>query len=144
MIVPIHRSDLIWSFSRSSGAGGQNVNKVNSKAEGRWLIEAHQGITPEIIGRFKAKYGSKFDSEGYVIVSSDRLRDRERNISDCLNKLNEWLASVWYPPKKRIKTQPTRGSKRRRLNEKRQHAEKKSERSFKGQRAKNQGWSGED
>lgn len=126
----VPRGEISLAFSRSSGAGGQNVNKVNSKAEVRWDIASSSSVPSDVLGRFLSKYKNRLDAEGLVVSTSERERDRERNIEDAITKIEEWVASVWEKPKPRIKTKPTKGSKRRRLKEKAQHGEKKRDRKF--------------
>lgn len=125
------REQLELSFARSSGAGGQNVNKVNSKVEARWDAVS-SGLLPEdVLRRFMGRFQNRLDADGLVVVTSERHRDRERNIADCIEKIEEWVASVWEKPKPRIKTKPTRGSKKRRIEGKRREGDKKRERTEK-------------
>lgn len=124
----VPRGEIHLAFSRSSGAGGQNVNKVNSKAEVRWDISSSTSVPHEVLGRFLSRYKNRLDAEGLVFVTSERERDRERNIEDAISKIEEWVQSVWERPKPRIKTKPTKGSKKRRLNDKTAHGEKKRDR----------------
>ncbi len=124
----VPRNEISLSFSRSSGAGGQNVNKVNSKAEVRWDISSSSSVPQEVLGRFLSRYKNRLDADGFVYVTSERERDRERNIEDAISKIEEWVTSVWERPKARIKTKPTKGSKKRRLKEKTAHGEKKRDR----------------
>ena len=124
----VPRAEIHLAFSRSSGAGGQNVNKVNSKAEVRWDISSSSSVPHEVLGRFLSRYKNRLDAEGLVFVTSERERDRERNIEDAISKIEEWVQSVWERPKPRIKTKPTKGSKKRRLNDKTAHGEKKRDR----------------
>jgi ribosome-associated protein len=127
----VPRSELVLSFARSSGAGGQNVNKVNSKAEIRWDIASSGSVPQDVLGRFLSRYKNRLDADGLVMVTSEKHRDRERNIEDAVAKLEEWVQSVWEKPKPRIKTKPTKGSKRRRVNEKRLAGDKKRTRAEK-------------
>ncbi|MDX9732034.1 MAG: alternative ribosome rescue aminoacyl-tRNA hydrolase ArfB [Bdellovibrionales bacterium] len=127
----VPRNEIQLAFSRSSGAGGQNVNKVNSKAEVRWDAVACESIPEDVLKRFLSRYRNRLDADGLVFVTSERHRDRERNIEDAIEKIEEWVASVWEKPKPRIKTKPTKGAKRRRVKEKRQDGEKKRIRSQK-------------
>lgn len=124
----VPRNEVSLAFSRSSGAGGQNVNKVNSKAEVRWDIAASDSVPQDVLGRFLSRYRNRLDAEGLVFVTSERERDRERNIEDAISKIEEMVMTVWEKPKPRIKTKPTKGSKKRRLNEKAAHGEKKRDR----------------
>ncbi|MBK7892245.1 MAG: aminoacyl-tRNA hydrolase [Bdellovibrionales bacterium] len=122
------REQLELSFARSSGAGGQNVNKVNSKVEARWDAVSSGLLPDDVLRRLMSRYSNRLDADGLLIVTSERHRDRERNIADCIEKLEEWVESVWKKPKPRIKTKPTKGSKRRRVEGKRRDSDKKRER----------------
>lgn len=128
--MKIPEEELLFTFARSSGAGGQNVNKVNSKAVLRWNALNSRVLTGGIRERFLQKYGSRLTTEGDLVIMSDRYRDQGRNAADCMEKLREILASVAKPPKKRIATKPTFGSKMRRLKTKRTQAEKKRDRRY--------------
>lgn len=122
------REQLELSFARSSGAGGQNVNKVNSKVEARWDAVSSGLLPDDVLRRLMSRYSNRLDADGLLIVTSERHRDRERNIADCIEKIEDWVESVWEKPKPRIKTKPTKGSKRRRVEGKRRESDKKRER----------------
>ncbi len=122
--VPLKEID--FSYVRSSGPGGQNVNKVNSKAVLRWNIESTDSVSARLKQRFTEKYSSRINSDGEVVIASSRFRDQARNVADCLEKLRGLIESVAKPPKKRISTKPTKGSVRARLDKKKQNAQKKS------------------
>lgn len=107
------------------------MNKVNSKAEIRWDIASSSSVPQDVLGRFLSRYKNRLDADGWVMVTSEKHRDRERNIEDAVAKLEEWVQSVWENPKPRIKTKPTKGSKRRRVNEKRREGDKKRTRTEK-------------
>ncbi len=123
MDVPI--DEIEFSYARSSGPGGQNVNKVNSKAILHWSISTSSSLPQDVKSRFLSKYARRITSDGYLVLTSQRYRDQARNISDCLDKLSAMLTSVCTPPKKRKRTQPSQASKRKRLEEKRSHSKKK-------------------
>jgi ribosome-associated protein len=126
--ITIPDDELRFSYVRSSGPGGQNVNKVNSKAVLRWPIAANTSVPQEVKSRFSARFGTRITVDGEVVISSDRYRDQGRNTEDCLAKLKEMLVSVAVPPKKRRPTKPSRASKERRLKAKTEHADKKKSR----------------
>ncbi len=123
--IQIPEDEFTFTFARSSGPGGQNVNKVNSKALLRWPITATSSLPDEVRARFIAQYRSRITDEGDVLITSQRYRDQGRNIQDCLDKLRELIAAVAQRPKTRRATKPTQGSRRRRLEGKRQQSEKK-------------------
>jgi ribosome-associated protein len=124
---PIHIPDheLTFEFSRSSGPGGQNVNKVNSRATLRWPIYASPTLSHDVRQRFLARYQNLINSEGEVVIHSDKYRDQPRNIQDAKDKLHALLESVRLPPKKRIATKPSRAAKMRRVTEKKGRGEQK-------------------
>jgi ribosome-associated protein len=127
--ISIPQDELLFTYARSSGAGGQNVNKVNSKAILRWNPSTSRVMSQAVRERFLERYHTKLSLEGEMIVMSDRFRDQGRNVADCLEKLREMIAAVWAAPKRRRATKPTYGSKQRRLKSKKAHAEKKQNRS---------------
>ncbi len=106
--INIRQSEFSWSFSRSSGKGGQNVNKVNSKATLKWDPYQSHGLTDEIKKRFLNKYNHKLNTDGCLIIQSDRYRDQPQNCEDCIDKLKSMLLSVALAPKIRKPTKPTR------------------------------------
>lgn len=125
--IQIPDSELEISFTRSSGPGGQNVNKVNSKAVLRWKFGT--SMIPEgVKARFRETYGSRITKDGDVLVMSDRFRDQGRNLEDCRAKLRELLLAVAQPPKARKKTKPTYSSQVRRQNSKKKQGDKKRSR----------------
>jgi ribosome-associated protein len=124
--IPLRELD--FSFSRSSGPGGQNVNKLNTKALLRWKIHQSPSLPEGVRQRFVARFHRRINSEGELLVSSQRFRDAGRNVADCLEKLRQMLAEVAHPPKQRKATRPTKASRERRLREKRKRSEKKHNR----------------
>jgi len=122
------REELRFSFARSSGPGGQNVNKVESKAVLRWDAAQSPSLSSEQRARLLARFGSRVTREGELVLSSQRSRDRERNVADCVAKLRAMLDEIAAPPKPRRPTRPSRGARERRLAAKRARAKTKSER----------------
>ena len=120
--------EFSWSVARSSGPGGQNVNKVNSKVVLRWKLVESDSIPGDVRDRFIAAYRRRITNEGELVLSSDRFRDQLKNVSDCLDKLRELLRSVATAPKPRRAAKPTKASKRRRLAAKRERTETKERR----------------
>ena len=123
LLIPA--DELEFSYSRSSGPGGQNVNKVNSKATLRWCGLRSPSLPIGVRQRLIENYGSRITTDGDFLISSDRNRDQARNADDCLEKLKAILTEVLHPPKPRKPTKPTKGSKRRRLEDKSRNSEKK-------------------
>jgi ribosome-associated protein len=114
-----------FTFARSSGPGGQNVNKVSSKATLRWPVLTTRSLPEPVRERFLAKYRRRVTAQGDLRITSQRFRDAGRNVADCLEKLREMLAQVAVAPKRRRPTKPTAASVRRRLDQKRKHSRKK-------------------
>ncbi len=123
MKVPL--SEIEFSFARSSGPGGQNVNKVNSKAVLRWCPQTSEALSEEGKARVLEKLGGMLNQEGEIVISSDRYRDQPRNKADCIKILEEKLAQALFVPKKRKKTKPSYSSQKRSEKSKKKHSEKK-------------------
>jgi ribosome-associated protein len=121
-------AELHFSFARSSGPGGQNVNKVESKAVLHWDVGASRTVPAAVRARFRERFAKRITEEGVLVLASQRHRERERNVADCLAKLGAMLAEVATPPKPRKATRPSRGARERRLAEKRWLARRKAER----------------
>lgn len=126
IIIP--SKEIEFNFSRASGAGGQNVNKVNSKATLRWNVLQSLSIPDHIKQRFLARFAGYITKEGDYLISSTVHRDQIKNIEDCYEKLHKALSSVLKREKKRIKTKPSRGHKEKRINSKKINSSKKASR----------------
>ena len=124
--IPLKEFD--FRFDRSSGPGGQNVNKVNTKVTLHWSIETSPSLPDDVRRRFVARFPRRINRDGYVVVTSERFRDQGRNVADCLHKLREMLLVVAVAPRPRKATRPSRASRERRLQNKRQKSEKKQSR----------------
>jgi ribosome-associated protein len=123
--LTIPDEDLHFTFSRSSGPGGQNVNKVNSKATLHFSVRHSTSLPPGVRERFVQKFGSRLTNEGDVVITSQESRDQPKNIDSCLEKLRGMILEVLHPPKKRRATKPTKGSKRRRVEAKKRRSQVK-------------------
>lgn len=121
--VPLE--ELQFTYARSGGPGGQNVNKVNSKAVLRWGAVANTSLPPDVRGRFLSKFASRLTIDGDLLITSTETRDQQTNAQNCLDKLREMLLSVAEKPIPRKKTKPTLGSKRRKRAAKSERAQKK-------------------
>lgn len=122
----IPRDELHFQYSRSSGPGGQNVNKVSSKAQLKWNARETTRLPERVKERFLSQYASRLTNEGEVVIASQLTRDQRSNHEDCLTKLREMIMAVWSAPKKRRPTKPSKGSKERRLKAKQSTSQKKN------------------
>jgi len=123
------RERLTATFSRSSGAGGQNVNKVSTKAEVRFRLDDADWLSPVVRGRFLALFPSAVNSAGEVFVTSQRHRTQEANLHDALDKLSSMVRRAAVIPKVRAtRTALSELTKATYRLDKRLHSEKKEKR----------------
>jgi ribosome-associated protein len=120
--IRIPETEFEWSFVRAGGPGGQNVNKVSSKAVLRWNVTASPSLPERVKARFQAQQRGRITSEGELVLSSQKTRDQDRNREDCLDKLRAMLLEAATEPKVRRPSKPTRGSRERRLAAKKHRA----------------------
>lgn len=126
--IEIPDTEFEFTYARSGGPGGQNVNKVNSKAVLRWNPSACASLPFGVLRRFLSRYHNRITREGDIVLHSQRYRDQGRNTADCIERLREMILAVVAPPAQRKKTRPSRGANRRRLENKKQASEKKQNR----------------
>ena len=126
--ITISEDDLVWTFVRASGPGGQNVNKVSSAAELRF--DVNRAFLPEDLKqRLAVIAGRQLTQDGVLIVTAQEFRSQERNRGTALQKLVSLLRKAAQRPKRRIATRPTKASKTRRLDTKARLARTKKLRS---------------
>ncbi|MCU7843055.1 MAG: aminoacyl-tRNA hydrolase [Candidatus Thiodiazotropha sp. (ex Monitilora ramsayi)] len=123
--VSIPLTEIEMTAIRSSGPGGQNVNKVSSAIHLRFDII--KSSLPEFYKqRLLKQQDKRISKTGIVIIKAQNHRDQEQNRAEALERLQHLIQSVAIPRKKRITTKPTKGSQRRRIDEKRKHGLQKA------------------
>lgn len=123
--ISIDEQELEWEFVRSSGPGGQNVNKVSTAVQLRFDVKHSPSLPGEVKERLKRLAGRRMTRRGHLIIEAHRYRYQERNREDALKRLKHLIAKAAQKPKTRKKTQPTLGSKLERLETKRRRGDKK-------------------
>jgi len=111
---------------RSSGPGGQNVNKVATCIELRFNPGLSGLFSPSVLDRLIKIAGKRFDSEGTLIITSQKYREQYRNLQDARDKLKDMIIKALKPPRTRRPTRPTKSSVEKRISHKKQTGQKKS------------------
>lgn len=126
--ITISPDHIHITFVRSRGPGGQNVNKVNTRAQLTFDLDECPALTNPVKKRLRLLAGRRLTNQGRLIIRSDRFREQGRNRHECLDRLRRLIAQALIPPKKRVPTKPTPASKRRRLADKHQRSLLKNQR----------------
>ena len=127
--IQILENEVEYKFSRSSGPGGQNVNKVNSKVLLRWELAPSLALSASQKLRFELKFKNQISDRGIFQLSVDTTRDQHRNKDLAFKKLLKAIQQISVAPKRRVKTKPSKRAKERRLSDKKSTKEKKVNRS---------------
>lgn len=126
--IRIPHSEFEFVFSRASGPGGQNVNKVSSRVQLRWPVSESSALPADVADRFRRLNRRRINSDGVFHIASQRYRDQPRNKADCLEKLAALLEEASRKPRQRKPTRTPRRAHERRLAEKKKRSETKQRR----------------
>jgi ribosome-associated protein len=111
--------EIAFEFLRSSGPGGQNVNKVSTAVRLRFDLRHSRLLSAAVKARLASLAGNRMTVGGELVIEAQRHRTQERNRADALERLGALIARAWRPPAQRRPTRPTTASKHRRLDAKR-------------------------
>jgi len=123
--VVIPAAALEWQFVRSSGPGGQHVNRTSSKAVLRFAARHSPHLPEDVRQRLLARERARLTRDGALVITSQRHRDQPQNIADCLAKLSAIVERALVPPKVRRPTKTPRSVTKKRLEGKRRRSETK-------------------
>ena len=108
--LKVPTKEIKLSFSKSSGAGGQNVNKVSTRVSLKWNFKDSKVLSLQAKERFSEKHKLRILDGDTVVIHSQRFRSQSRNVDDCIEKLHILISKVQIAPKSRTKTKPKRSA----------------------------------
>ena len=123
--VQIDEKEIHLDLIRSSGPGGQNVNKVSTAVQLRFDIRNSPSLSDEVKQRLIRLAGNRVTSDGILVIDAHRYRTQEQNRADAMRRFITWVQQAANPPKNRKATRPSAGARARRLGDKRKRSEKK-------------------
>lgn len=123
--VAIPLSEIHFDFVRSSGPGGQNVNKVSSQAQLHWNLDETETLPAPVKERLQQQQSNRINKAGILRIDCQSTRDREKNRQECLNRLREMIVQALEPPKTRKKSRVPRWVKEKRLQNKKDRSKVK-------------------
>lgn len=126
--IELDEAELEESFVRSSGPGGQNVNKTSTAVQLRLNVQDSPSLPEPVKERLRRIAGKRIDARGVLTIEARRYREQARNRQDARERLAKLIRKAAEKPTPRVKTRPTRASKERRLEEKRKRGEAKKRR----------------
>jgi ribosome-associated protein len=130
--IVIADDEFEWKFIRSSGPGGQNVNKVASAVQLRFLLPVNTSLPAAVRNRLRRLAGQKLIDDGTILFQSRSERSQDQNRRQALDRLSALIRTAMIEPKVRKKTRPTRASKERRLESKKRRGSTKQQRGGRG------------
>jgi ribosome-associated protein len=126
--IVIPDEELEWKFIRSGGPGGQNVNKVSSAAQLRFLLPLNSSLPVSVRNRLRRLAGQKLIDDGTILFKAMSERSQDQNRRAALSRLEELIRAALVEPKIRKKTRPTKGSQERRIETKKRRGAAKQQR----------------
>jgi ribosome-associated protein len=130
--IALDESELVESFIRASGPGGQNVNKLSTAVQLRFDVRGSPSLTDEVRVRLERLAGRRLTRDGVLVITAQNYRTQERNRADALERLTELIRQAAVRPVPRRPTRPPKASRRRRVDDKKRRGSIKALRGTKG------------